>query len=153
MSGTFNGIGTLQFTPDNKHAYFYGGEHTAHDATTKRGEFETGSYFLVGEVRFSGYSDMGSPAAGATGSMRVVFNNYNDTSPSTIPNQNVLNFKTDGATEDQPFTDTAKIIIPPFTLVQFWTDASTGNTSYDGTISAIFDVKGSIEQFSLEVKE
>ena len=25
MTGTFEGVGTLQFTPDNKHAYIYSG--------------------------------------------------------------------------------------------------------------------------------
>jgi hypothetical protein len=153
MSGTYAGANTLQFTPDNKHAYWYSGEFTASSTLILIGEFQTQSYYLIGEIRLAGMTDMGSPASGSIVALRVVFG---DTTTSTIngePHLVVANLKTDGASEDMPFSDTAKIIIPPFTNVQLYVDGDTTSSSYDGTVSCIFDVKGSIEQFNLEVKK
>ncbi len=152
MSGTFSGVGTLQFTPDNKHAYAYSGEFTAIDNMEIKLEFETTSYYLVGEVRFCGFTDMGSPASGSTASCRVCFSDQTTATVNTNPQLVIAQLKTDGSQEDMPFSDTAKIIIPPFTKVQFFVDGSTGNTSYDGGIMFTGEVKGPIEQFDLELK-
>jgi hypothetical protein len=150
MSGTYPGIGQLNYTPDNKFCYFYSGEFTASSSLLFVGEFKTRSEYIVGEVRLAGMTDMGSPASGSIVALRVVFG---DTTTSTLnaePELVVANLKTDGASEDMPFSDTAKIIVPPFTNVQFFRDGDTTSTSYDGTVSFTGQVFGSIEQFNLE---
>ena len=151
MSGTFNGINTLQFTPDNKYAYWYSGEFTATTVTTLQGEFETGSYYLIGEVRIAGMTDMGSPASGSRLAVRLVYGNVETTTINSNPQLVIANLHTDGADKDMPFSDTAKIIIPPFTNVQFFRDGNQTSTSQDGTISCVFKVKGTVEQFDLEL--
>ena len=150
MSGGFNGVGTLQFSPDNKFAYAYSGEFTSIDNMELKMEFETTSYYLVGEVRLAGFTDMGSPASGSTASCRVCFSDQTTATVNTNPQLVIAQLKTDGASEDMPFSDTAKLVIPPFTKVQFFIDGSTGNTSYDGGITFVAKVKGSVEQLNLE---
>ena len=152
MSGTFQGIGTLQFTPDNKHAYAYSGEFdgAAGTAPTIRLQFETGSYYLVGKIRSAGMSDMGSPSSGNVLATRVYFNGtlFDGTEIKNV----VLTFKTDGASEDMPYADEADIIIPPFTLVTCVTDMDSASASQDGTIAFTGKVLGTVEQFDLELK-
>jgi len=150
MSGTFEGVGTLQFTPDNKYAYYYSGEFTASSNLILVGEFKTNSEYIIGEVRLAGMTDMGSPASGAIVCLRVAFGNATTGTINTNPQLVVANLKTDGNSEDMPFSDTAKIIIPPFTNVQFFRDGDSTSTSFDGTVSFIGKVKGAIEQQNLE---
>jgi len=52
MSGTFSGIGSLQFTPDNKHAYAYSGSK---DTSTEKTllDFTTNSEYLKGRFEFN----------------------------------------------------------------------------------------------------
>jgi hypothetical protein len=152
MTGTFSGIKTLQFTPDNKFAYCYSGEFTSDANMELIMQFETGSYYLVSEIRFCGFTDMGSPASGSTGACRVVFGNEITTTINTKPELVMLQLKTDGASEDMPFSDSGKLIIPPFTNVQFFVDASSTSASYDGGIVVTAEVKGTVEQFDLELK-
>ena len=153
MSGTFQGVGTLQFTPDNKYAFAYSGEFTGASGTapTTRLEFQTGSYYLVGKIRSAGMTDLGSPSTGMVLATRVYFNNKN--APTADASKVILTFKTDGASEDMPYADEASIIIPPFTLVSIVTDMDVSDASKDGSISFTGKVLGSIEQFNLEVKE
>ena len=153
MSATFHGKGTLQFTPDNKHAFAYSGEFdgTAGTAPTIRLQFETGSYYLVGKIRSAGMSNMASPSSGNVLATRVYFNGtvFDGTDVSNV----VLTFKTDGLNEDMPYSDEADIIIPPFTLVTCVTDMDSASASEDGTIAFTGKVFGSIEQLDLEVKQ
>ena len=152
MSGTYQGINTLQFTPDNKYCYWYSGEFTSSSTLKKLGEFTTGSYYLLGEIRIAGMTDMGSPATGSTLAVRVFFSDTVTTSDANAtPEQVVVNLKTDGASEDMPFSDTAKLIIPPFTTVKMFRDNDTTSTSVDGTVSFTAKVKGTVEQFDLEL--
>lgn len=151
MSGTYQGVNTLQFTPDNKYAYWYSGEFTATTETTLQGEFETGSYYLIGEVRIAGMVDMGSPASGSRLAVRIAYGNAEAGIINTNPQLVIANLHSDGADKDMPFSDTAKIIIPPFTNVQFFRDGNQISTSQDGTISCVFKVKGTVEQFNLEL--
>ena len=150
MSGTYPGPAQLNYTPDNKFCYFYSGEFTASTNLILVGEFKTRSEYIVGEVRLAGMTDMGSPATGAIVCLRVAFGNAETSTINNNPQLVVANLKTDGNSEDMPFSDTAKIIIPPFTNVQFFRDGDDTNTSYDGTVSFTGQVFGSIEQFNLE---
>jgi len=150
MSGSYPGIGQLNYTPDNKWCYYYSGEFTASSNLILVGEFETRSEYIVGEVRLAGMTDMGSPASGAIVCLRVAFGNAETSNINSNPQLVVANLKTDGNSEDMPFSDTARIVIPPFTNVQFFRDGDSTSASFDGTVSFTGQVFGSIEQFNLE---
>ena len=151
MSAGFSGIRTLQFTPDNKYCYCYSGEFTASNAMQLIMQFKTGSYYLVSETRLAGMTDMGSPASGNVVACRVVFGNEETGTINTNPQLTMLHLKTEGGAEDMPFSDTGKLIIPPFTNVQFFVDMDSTNSSYDGGITFTAEVKGTVEQFNLEL--
>jgi len=105
------------------HCYCYSGEFTASTTQTTRMSFRTGNFYTVGTMRLAGYSNMGSPATGATASAVVKLNG-----------STVLNIRA-GITNESPFSDKAKLIIPPYTEVEAITDASTTDTDLDGTIT------------------
>ena len=64
MSATYQGVNTLQFTPDNKYCYWYSGEFTSSTSLKKLGEFTTGSYtgsyYLIGEIRIADLAQLSS---------------------------------------------------------------------------------------------
>jgi len=61
MSGTFEGVGSLQFSPDNKFGYAYSGPKLAGDGgpsgETTIIEFTTESEYLVGDISIFVISD------------------------------------------------------------------------------------------------
>jgi len=105
------------------HVYCYPGEFTADTTTTTRMSFRTGNYYTVGTMRLAGYSNMGSPATGATSSAIIKLNG-----------SVVLNMRA-GYASESPFWDKAELIIPPYTEVEALTDASTTSADLDGTIT------------------
>ena len=56
------------------HAYALAGEYTADTTTQTVLDFTTGTGYIDGEFRLSGFADMGSPATGALAALRVKFN-------------------------------------------------------------------------------
>ncbi len=150
MTGVFEGVGSLQYTPDNKYAYWYSGEFTATADTALAGEFKTESEYLVGEVRIAGYFDAGSPESGAKLAARVMFSDIAVADVNTNNDKVIAILKCDGGDEDAPAEGFARIVIPPFTKVQIFRDSNTTSTSVDGTISFIAKVKGAIQQQTLE---
>ena len=53
MSGTFQGVGTLQFTPDNKHVFASSGLMEIDNTETTMLEFQTNSEYLKCKVQFN----------------------------------------------------------------------------------------------------
>jgi len=140
MSATFEGLSTLQFTPDNKHAYAYSGEVAvtgASSANTKVIEFETQSYYLISEFQ---------PFATERGGAQLYFEiKFNDII--------VVKTEFDSSGSINPMLDSPiKLIIPPFTNVKVLVGIESG-TNKSWTVSKVSKVLGSIEQFNLEVKE
>jgi len=122
VGGSFTGPAeALEIIGD--HAYCYPGEFTADTTQTTRMSFTTGNYYTVGTMRLAGYSNMGSPATGATASAVVKLNGIV-----------VMNIRA-GITFESPFSDKAELIIPPYTEVEAITDASTTDVDLDGTIT------------------
>ena len=132
MTGTFQGVGSLQYTNDNKHVYAYTGSialSVGNDLEVLR--FQTTSEYL--NVRVTPYY--------------VNFNN----------NENILmkvNFNdTLIYVEEMEFSEgysdnVTKLIIPPFTDCQI-TLYTSG--AVNGGVALVGTAHGAIEQFNLEV--
>ena len=136
MSGTFQGVGTLQFTPDNKHAQALSGAVTV---TGELGtpdtilEFETQSYYLLTKIAWS------SLTVGGNDERVYIYLDDNLIFDSRYSNGA-------NSTNDQPLP----LIIPPFTNFKFKYGMEVSNVA---TLVLTASVYGSIEQFDLEVKE
>jgi hypothetical protein len=137
MSGTFQGVGTLQFTPDNKHAFAYSGIKTiAEAAFTNALEFDTGSYYLIAELSVD--TDDNSTN---NHSWNLY---YNNTAIVTMGGDNSRR------NVDYDFGRPIKLIIPPFT--NFKLEGKMNTADIDWTIVLTADVKGTIEQLDLRLK-
>ena len=142
MSGTFSGVNTLQFSPDNKHAYAYSGANLTTSAITDVPMIiQTQSYYLVGKIMYQGAFNQAN-SGGDRGYCQVFFDG--------VMIGQILNDYDTGNMMQGAFME---VVIPPFTTVTFkqGADSVSVNTKY--TVNGIFEVKGSIEQFNLEVKE
>ena len=136
MSGTFQGVGTLQFTPDNKHAQALSGAVTVTGELTnplKLLEFETQSYYLLTKIAWSSLT--------VGGNDERVYIYLDDVLIFTSRYSTGAN-----TTNDQPLP----LIIPPFTTFKF----SMGmEVPVDASVVLTATTMGAIEQFDLEVKE
>ena len=142
MSGTFSGVNTLQFSPDNKHAYAYSGSNLSTTAINDVPMvIQTQSYYLIGTIMYQGNFNVAN-SGGSRGFCQVFFN-------GNMIGQ-ILNDYDTGNMMQGAFMN---VIIPPFTTVTFKQGADTASSNLQYTVNGIFDVKGPIEQFSLEVKE
>jgi len=133
MSGTFEGIGSLQFTPDNKHAYAFSGDIKAastSDADTLMLQFNTESEYLDAILNFC------EEAIAADNIFFKVF--LNDIV--------VINVKYD--TSPNYDNTIYPILIPPFTNVKIKWGCSTNDEI--GTAWLTSKVGGAIEQQNLE---
>ena len=131
MTGTFQGIGTLQFTPDNKRCFYASGRIAGDSSDVEMINFSTNSEYIVGVILIgpSNFSERFT--------LKV---NYNDTQVF-YSDMDDINFR--GSHANLLFT------IPPFTnftVTMNMTSGSTGGNSmtFNG------DVYGTIEQFNLE---
>ena len=72
MSGTFQGVGTLQFSPDNQRVYAYTGlvETSNDQSEVEMIQFTTGSEYLTLLIQFSGDTERSDDLA-----CRIYFNN------------------------------------------------------------------------------
>ena len=141
MTGTFEGVGSLQFTPDNKFGYGFG---IIADATTEWKSllsFKTESEYLVGDVTLQGlinYSAV-TPADGYTSIWRITFNG-----------DNVIFAKTETHQEDSPMTINIPLIIPPFTEISIDRLDEGDASTRQGGASFVGKVFGAIEQINFE---
>ena len=140
MSGTFQGSATLQFTPDNKHAYYFSGmiAGAASGTVKSLGTFSTNSEFIVGTIQALGPVESTSNNGGRT----VLYIYYND--------ELVLTLLNDFDTGNMMQSSMANIVIPPFTNVEIKYTDSSGATYLTGAM-VTGKVHGAIEQFDLEV--
>ena len=135
MSGTFSGVNTLQFSPDNKHAYAYSGMIAVTSAEVTTMEFTTGSYYLVGVFQPQYFSD------------------NNDVYLHTVKFDgfSVIGFEFNGSNNADGAIP-RPLIIPPFTTVTFLAKNTTDSTSNNIGSNFTGEVKGTVEQFDLELK-
>ena len=134
MAGTFQGVGTLQFTPDNKRVFYASGRIAGAASDVEMIKFHTTSEYIVGEIL------IGPANFSERFTLKV---NYNDTQVF-YSDFDDINFR--GSHANLIFT------IPPFTEFVVTMNMTSGAT---GGNSMVFNGKvyGSIEQFDLEVKQ
>jgi len=135
MAGTFEGLTTLQFTPDNKHAFVYSGTTIATDEITAF-EFQTLSYYLVGKIQFTTDASTSNDLAN-----RIYIDNNQISGTSytdTRQNENI----------NQPIS----IIVPPFTTLKATGENMTSGSDLKFHAIGTFKVLGTIEQFDLRLK-
>jgi len=139
MTGTFEGVGSLQFTPDNKRAYAFSGEVLVNNNTVTMLEFETNSEYLISLFSFGIDQN-----ASLSGSKLIGFTiSFNDTK--------IFQQVTQTSTTLQliDFDPNYSFIVPPFTTVKI--ESETTNTSNVPTFGMFnAKVKGAIEQENLE---
>jgi len=137
MTGTFEGVGQLQFTPDNKFAYAYSGVVLVtggSSANTQLMDITTNSEYIVATLQ--AYSDNRSSAQMY---FEVKFNNVLVLE---------IEFDQDGGV-NAIMDGNMKLLIPPFTNVTVFGGMETG-TNKNYTVSLIGKVHGAIEQQNLE---
>ena len=135
MSGTFDGVGSLQFTPDNKYAYAYSGEigidSTAGGTTLL--EFNTNSEYLNSQIQMFNTSGSGDDIR-----YEILFNNIIVASMYANSGNDFL--------LDTPIL----LLIPPFTEVKIKGLNISSGTARIHTTTLWGEAKGAIEQIDLE---
>lgn len=122
MAGTLEGVTTLQFTPDNKHAYAFSGAVSVPHTGTKTAtliEGSTNSEYLIADFVFG--------AEATTDNMQwLVY--LNDILAITIVGREPYDFNLSGY----------EIIIPPFTniLIQGLNDGGVNSRIMTATLAA-----------------
>ena len=134
MTGTFEGVGTLQFSPDNKRAYALSGNIAVINTETTLLEFRTNSEYHIAKISISNFSGSGDDIR-----YYIYFNNtevyggyYNSTSNNNI----VLH--------------PLYITVPPFTDLKITGQNLSSSSERANTAVFVSKVKGAIEQENLE---
>jgi hypothetical protein len=134
MAATFQGLRTLQYSPDNKHAFGSSGVDIVNNTEEDMIVFSTQSNYLVGAVQ----------AALLTGGddyrYRVYFNDIEISSLYASANSLMVEQR-------------MHILVPPFTDVRITAQNISDASGQYNVMTALFDVKGTIEQFDLEIKQ
>jgi hypothetical protein len=133
MSGTFQGLTTLQFSPDNKHAYAYSGIKSVNTEQTIL-QVTPNSEYLKCRI------EIGS-------SVRT-----DDDFLARFYIDNIIIFtRYFNASYDYPEGRITDLIIPPFSTFKLTLQNQSTATARDWSAILVADVKGAIEQFDLEV--
>jgi len=138
MTGTFEGVGSLQFSPDNKLAYAYSGLVAVNNSETTLLEIKTTSEYISARTQFF-YADNGTDP--------YVYKIYLD-------NVIIIQYRTWGTTDtngeyNNPPKDN-DLIIPPFTTVKFTAENLAADTNENQLALFTGKVFGAIEQINLE---
>jgi len=138
MTGEFSGVGTLQFTPDNKFAFIYSGQQTVTATPSDLLIFTNNSEYLVAEFKVQ----QATPAAEGDDCLVNIY--FNDILLlGYVMGKNAFQeFDPSGITP-------TKLIVPPFTSVRVEMDNLSGG---EATMCVIVTAKvgGAIEQENLE---
>ena len=134
MTGTFEGVGTLQFSPDNKFAYAYsGGVNVPASTEATLLEFKNNSEYIVANFQFG-----------------IHAKNQSDNSTFILYlNDVVIWYDEKEDTESAGFDSPLIIIIPPFSTIKI-TGQITGAGDILHNANMTGKVKGAIEQENLE---
>lgn len=135
MTGTFEGVGTLQFSPDNKFAYAYSGVIGVTNIEKTLLEFKTESEYIVAKFGIGSVR-----AEGDDHNWKIYFNEI----------------QINGRYLDRTYNEgydmdiRTPIIIPPFTTVKVTLDNQSSATEREWMAVVTGEVKGAIEQENLE---
>ena len=133
MTGTFEGLGTLQFTPDNKYCWAYSGPVSTTDSgSSSLLDFTTNSEYIVGTF---------TPYHGAATTQNMQFTlKFNGLEIAQVSSREAYDFAR---------ANPIHIIIPPFTNVSV--EALGLESGTNNTMAVIVGkVKGAVEQINLE---
>ena len=139
MTGVFEGVGSLQFTPDNKHAYAYSGTIPASATAQTILTFTTGSEYIVGLLNAMPVTNF-TAVDGAETTFQLSIND------KVIAIQMFHNNASDTGGNFWEL----HVVLPPFATFKLEMDSATGTTTYLGTAIFTGEVKGAIEQENLE---
>jgi len=141
MTGTFEGVGSLQFTPDNKHCYAYSGTFESVNAQQTMLSFTTGSFYTVGTFTFNGPIRIAYATSGGPAVYQISFNN-----------QVIALGKADTVTSNIPANQyqIQMVVIPPHTEVTFIALCEEDTATELITATFTGKVSGAIEQENLE---
>jgi len=135
MTGVFEGVGSLQFSPDNKYAYIYSGAATITSGSYTTGlDFKTNSEYILAEYQISALDSSGSDLY-----YKIFMNNveiiaqFNNNAFQTYPYGM------------SPF----KFVIPPFSHIVIQAQRGSGS-DYAVYHLVTGKVGGAIEQQNLE---
>lgn len=134
MTGTFEGVGSLQFSPDNKYCFAYSGEVSVANTELNLIDIKTNSEYIVGHVQ------LGSKAQeNEDYEFKIYFND-------------VIVFSATFGNQGQYYLGAwpVPIIIPPFTNVKMSLDNIADTDSRIWTVGLTGKVSGAIEQQNLE---
>tara|TARA_Y100001970_G_scaffold286091_1_gene407412 strand:+ start:459 stop:872 length:414 start_codon:yes stop_codon:yes gene_type:complete len=137
MTGTFQGVNTLQFTPDNKHCYAYSGGFGSTTSSQTMLDFTTNSEYIVGKLITSGAIGFDTPG-GLKSAFKVSLNN--------TPIAFTL---VDNQTDHSASVTKLNLILPPFSTLKVEVDSDDTNAGAKSTALFTGKVKGSITQVEL----
>jgi len=137
MTGTFEGVGSLQFTPDNKWCYAYSGLTSVSGSLTTMLDIQTNSEYIVVTIELNGNR---AGIGQAQIQFKILLNGV--TIMFNIWDQSTINQYSDDLT-------VTRLLIPPHTsaLVQV---AQSSGTNRNMEITLTGEVYGAIEQENLE---
>jgi hypothetical protein len=136
MSGTFQGVGTLQFSPDNKFCSAQSGVITVNNVETNLLEFSNNSEYLILHIN-PFYTQYNSDVILFKIHINdiVVYSSFFTANATSLNSSEILT-----------------LYVPPFTTIKITGQNTTDANSRDIGVSVFGEVKGAIEQFNLEVK-
>jgi len=137
MTGTFEGVSTLQFTPDNKYAQAVSGIVGATNIETTLIEFKTNSEYIKGKIQMTCAISTGHDTR-----YKIYFNNI-------IIFQYGMDTSGQYGTEEDP-DQPVFVIVPSFTTVKITATNVSTSDSIDQVAIFTGEVHGAIEQENLE---
>jgi hypothetical protein len=138
MTGTFEGVGTLQFSPDNKYCYAYSGGFGSTTSSQTMLDFTTNGEYIVAKLITSG--SIGFDTPGGLKSAFKISLNGSIIALTLVDNQ----------TDHSSSVTKLNIILPPFS--RFKVEVDSDDTNAGALSTAVFTgkVKGPVEQENLE---
>jgi len=143
MTGVFEGVGTLQFSPDNKLSYAYSGAIAASTTIATVLDFQTNSEYQNVRVSLCGTVDIDTPAIG-DGSIMACEILFNDIRVAFLKSDS--RHGSDQVQSPSPLP----LIIPPFTHVVCKVLSNEDTANELGALLFTGEVSGAIEQQNLE---
>jgi len=139
MTGTFEGVGSLQFTPDNKYCYALSGLYTSSTTAAVQLIFNTNSEYIVGCLQLNMPVDDDAPNLANVSACDIKFNG--------VSIGIISGSSTDAGTNRSVKQE---LIIPPFTEVELTVDSDGNESDRYGSLLFSGKVHGAVEQENLE---
>jgi len=112
----------LNFTPDNKRCYAYGGTNASSATSTTYLLFDTNSEYIIGEFQINAGLDDDTPSESVAPTTLLI--KFNDIGIAIIGTGG-------GSTDRRPSSTIQRLIIPPFTKVECIVDSLDAADKYN----------------------